>query len=146
MINSQNSFIIIKVYKRSYPNIISNFFNGRLPKEIYINVINQSEIKNAYEFNSTNNTIKMIYKSQLYSTKELFHDCISISEIDLSNFDASRVKDMGMMFSGCYNLNFLNLSNFDTSSVKNMHYMFSGCYNLNFLNLSNFNTSNAIYM
>ena len=118
MIQSQNHFIIIKFYTPSYSNIISNFFNGKLPKEIYINGINQSEIKKAYEFNNTNNTIKMIYNNQLDSTEKLFYNCRNISEIDLSNFDASKVTNMFMMFCGCSNLNFLNLSNFNNQVLN----------------------------
>ena len=147
MIQSQSSFIIMKLYTNSYSKIISDFFILRnYPKEIYINGINQSEIKNAYDFNNTNNTIKMIWNKQIDSTERLFYDCRNINEIDLSNFDTSIVTNMYCMFTRCYNLNFLNLSNINTSNVGYMQYMFGDCNNLNYLDLSNFDTSNVKYM
>ena len=45
-------------------------------------------------------------------------------EIDVSNFDTSKVTDMSRMFSGMSNLTSLDLSNFDTSKVTTMYSMF----------------------
>ena len=52
----------------------------------------------------------------------------NILDMDLSNFDTSKVTNMGLMFFNMSNLTTLNLSNFDTSKVTNMHYMFSLLY------------------
>ena len=69
----------------------------------------------------------------------------NIRDIDLSNFDTSRVTDMHYMFWNMHSLTSLNLSNFDTSNVTNMSAMF---YNMNLtsLDLSNFDTSNVTNM
>ena len=74
----------------------------------------------------------------------------NIRDIDLSNFDTSRVTDMHYMFWNMHSLTSLNLSNFDTSNVTNMSAMF---YNINLtsLDLSSFDTSkvtnmNAMFM
>ena len=74
----------------------------------------------------------------------------NIRDIDLSNFDTSRVTDMHYMFWNMHSLTSLNLSNFDTSRVTNMSSMF---YNMNLtsLDLSSFDTSkvtnmNAMFM
>ena len=74
----------------------------------------------------------------------------NIRDIDLSNFDTSRVTDMHYMFWNMYSLTSLNISNFDTSKVTNMSSMF---YNMNLtsLDLSSFDTSkvtnmNAMFM
>ena len=64
-----------------------------------------------------------------------------ISDIDLSNFDTSRVTDMSSMFKGMNQIEVLNLSNFDTSKVTNMSSMFKSTWQLTSLNLLNFNTS-----
>ena len=109
---------------------------------MYINDINQSEIKNAYDFNNTNNTIKMIWNKQIDTAEDLFYDCRNINEIDLSNFDTSKVTNMHGMFSSCNNLRFLYFSYINTSNVTSMEYMFSGCNNLKYLDLSNFDISN----
>ena len=45
-------------------------------------------------------------------------------EIDVSNFDTSKVTTMNRMFSGMSNLTSLDLSNFDTSKVTTMYSMF----------------------
>ena len=65
----------------------------------------------------------------------------NILEIDLSNFDTSKVTDMSFMFYGKFDITTLNLSNFDTSKVTNMSYMFYSMSDLITLNLSNFDTS-----
>ena len=69
-----------------------------------------------------------------------------IKDLDLSNFDTSKVTDMSKMFSSMENLTSLNLSNFDTSKVTDMSKMFSDMIYLTSLNLSNFNTSKVTDM
>ena len=70
----------------------------------------------------------------------------NILEVDLSNFDTSKVTNMASMFNAMPKLTSLNLSNFDTSKVTNMSYMFSAIRNLITLNLSNFDTSKVTNM
>ena len=70
----------------------------------------------------------------------------SITSLNLSNFDTSKVTSMMGMFYNCYSLISLNLSNFNTSQVEIMSYMFHGCLSLKYLNLSNFNTSSVTNM
>ena len=67
-------------------------------------------------------------------------------EIDVSNFDTSKVTDMSRMFYDLRNVTSLNLSNFDTSQVTTMNRMFSGMSNLTTLDLSNFDTSKVTSM
>ena len=69
----------------------------------------------------------------------------NIRDIDLSNFDTSKVTDMSSMFWNMHSLTSLNISNFDTSNVTNMSAMF---YNMNLtsLDLSNFDTSKVTDM
>ena len=50
------------------------------------------------------------------------------------------------MFSRCNSLTNLNLSNFNAYNITNMRSMFSHCESLTNLNLSNFNTQNVINM
>ena len=78
---------------------------------------------------------------------QVFFDGLeNILEIDLSNFDTSKVTNMSFMFSSMSHLTTLDLSNFDTSQVTNMNNMFSGMSNLTTLNLSNFDTSQVTNM
>ena len=76
----------------------------------------------------------------------LFADFVSLTSIDLSDFDTSQVTNMSGMFSGCHGLTSLDLSNFDTSRVTDMSYMFSPCPGLTSLDLSNFDTSRVTNM
>ena len=57
----------------------------------------------------------------------MFLCCFALISLDLSNFNTSKVTNMGYMFGVCSSLTSLNLSNFDTSKVTNMNMMFSGC-------------------
>ena len=76
----------------------------------------------------------------------MFSDMRSLTSLDLSNFDTSRVMDMGSMFYNSFGFTSLNLSNFDTSNVTNMNNMFSNMRSLTSLDLSSFNTTNVTDM
>ena len=76
----------------------------------------------------------------------LKYDNKDLLEIDVSNFDTSKVTDMSRMFYDLRNITSLNLSNFDTSKVTDMNRMFSGMSNLITLDLSNFDTSKVTTM
>ena len=78
---------------------------------------------------------------------QVFFDGLeNILEIDLSNFDTSKVTNMSFIFSDMSHLTTLDLSNFDTSKVTNMERMFNNMTNLTTLNLSNFDTSQVTNM
>ena len=49
---------------------------------------------------------------------DLFSECTSLKEIDVSNFDTSKVTDMSKMFYKCESLKELNLANFNTNNVE----------------------------
>ncbi len=70
----------------------------------------------------------------------MFSGCSSLTSVDLSNFDTSKVTNMSSMFYNCASITTLNLSNFVTTEVTKMNSMFGGCQNLTTLNISNFNT------
>ena len=76
----------------------------------------------------------------------MFAYCTSLTSLDLSSFDTSKVMDMDAMFEGCSALKTLNLSNFNTSATTGMSYMFYGCRSLTSLDLSGFDTSNVVEM
>jgi len=78
--------------------------------------------------------------------RSMFSGMSSLTTLDLSSFDTSRVTSMRFMFSGMSNLTTLNLSSFDTSQVTDMYAMFQGMSNLAILDLSSFNTSKVTNM
>ena len=83
------------------------------------------------------------FKKYLTNTKCLFKNCVSLTSLDLSNFDITKVTDMSKMFYRCELLTSLDLSNFYTKNVIDMSYMFVGCKSLISLNLTNFRTTNV---
>ena len=62
--------------------------------------------------------------------KGMFAGCESLTALDLSSFDTSKVKDMSWMFVGCESLTALDLFSFDTAKVTDMYGMFEGCQSL----------------
>ena len=48
------------------------------------------------------------------------------------------------MFKGCSSLTSLDLSNFNTSKIVNMEYMFHDCINLEYINFNNLNNLNYL--
>ena len=84
--------------------------------------------------------------SKVTDMSYMFSGMRSLTTLNLSSFDTSKVTKMSNMFSFMSSLTSLNLSNFDTSKVTNMGYMFSEMSNLSSLNLSNFDTSKVTYM
>ena len=76
----------------------------------------------------------------------MFFRCSSLTNLDLNNFNTSKVTMMGKMFEGCSSLTKLDLSNFSTTKITKMDNMFSDCSSLTKLNLSSFNTSKVTTM
>ena len=118
----------------------SNFPINSYPDKVYINGYQQDNVNYSYNLNQTNNFIELIWYNLISNCQNMFFQCSDITEIDLSNFNTSKVNNMIGMFNGCSSLTSLNLSNFDTSKVEKMNVMFCGCKKLSSLNLSSFDT------
>ena len=123
-INNNFSYITLKVNTTGEVEIFDG--DNRLipPNEVYINGINMTKFKKAYNITQLETEIKLVWKKNINSTAYMFCLCTKITEIDLSNFDASLVTSMNSMFDGCDNLISLNLSNLNTSGVIKMGFMF----------------------
>jgi surface protein len=59
----------------------------------------------------------------------MFYDCLSLKELNLSNFNTNNVTNMNCMFFRCSSLKELNLSYFNINNVTEMDGMFFGCPN-----------------
>ena len=70
----------------------------------------------------------------------MFWGCESLTSLDLSNFNTSKVTNLIYTFCGCKNLETLDISSFDTSQVYNMSYLFADCRKLAEINVSHFKT------
>ena len=101
---------------------------------------------------SNNDNIKAYLKqvkalnSNMTTMENMFRDCSSLTSIDFSNFDTSKVTNMNSMFDSCSSLTSLDLSNINTSNVITMDSMFFECTSLTSLDLSNFDTSKVTNM
>ena len=157
-INYYYSYITIKINEAGNNiNVYSDYEDGKSkiggpdpthdfirPNEIHINGINQSSINYKYNFNKTENIIKLIWNNDyIYSIAYLFRECKKIAEIDLSNFNARDTSYMEFLFYNCISLTSINFTNFYTPKIKNMHYLFYNCISLKEIDLSNFVTNSV---
>lgn len=115
--------------------------------KIYINGEEQTNSSNYYPFEKNNTyNIKVTFNKLLGKTDNMFSECISLTELDLSLFDTSLVTNMSNMFYGCSSLKTINLKNFNTEKTILMDAMFYSCESLIELDLSSFNTKTVISM
>jgi surface protein len=95
----------------------------------------------SYQFNSEDNyTIKIKFGENLTTFENIFLDCSSLKEVDLSNMNTFEIKSMSNMFGGCSSLISVDFGDIDTTLVTSMNKMFSYCYSLSSIDLSKFNT------
>jgi len=83
------------------------------------------------------------YTDIVIDMSNMFYDCESLTELDVSFFNTSNVMRFYHTFNHCRSLTSLNLRNFDTSQAVVMCGMFSYCDNLQQLDISSFDTSNV---
>ena len=76
----------------------------------------------------------------------MFYDFFSVTNLDLSHFDTSKVTNMSNMFACFKKIESIDVGHFDTSNVTNMEKMFFEMSNLTSLDVSNFDTSNVTNM
>ena len=146
-----SSKISLKIKGIGDIDILGSSINNRFKsinylKEVKINGKIQDIIKYRYYFNQTDNLVELIWDDNINDCYNMFSFCSKITEINLSNFDTSKVTDMGLMFYYCSSLTSLDLSNLNTSQVTNMGAMFYYCSLLSSLDLSNFETSQVTNM
>ena len=141
-------------------NKILYFKKSTVAPAVSINTVNIEDEESDYEIklwlDPTDNTAyyyaepEKVYlnrdSSKMFYSEPYVQKIRNVLEIDLSNFDTSKVTNMSNMFLGMSSLTTLNLFNFNTSQVTNMSSMFGFMSNLTSLNLSNFDTSQVTNM
>jgi surface protein len=69
---------------------------------------------------------------------DMFYNCYSIEEINVSGWDTSEVVSLYGTFSDCHALTTIHgIENWDVSKVTNMQYVFYACYALESLDINN---------
>ena len=91
-------------------------------------------------------TLKIIFKKKLLSCNNMFKNIDNVIEIDLSNFDSSKIRSCKNMFYGCSSVKKITFGKlfFSYESEKDFSKFFCNCENLVDLDISNLNTKNAI--
>lgn len=74
---------------------------------------------------------------------DIFSNCSSLTEIDVSGWDVSNVVYGYSVFADCSSLTEIDLSNWDISKFNSLREMFSGCTNLRNVFMLNWNSSNC---
>ena len=65
----------------------------------------------------------------------MFYGCNSLTDLDLSSFDTSKVEYMNEMFYNCSSLTSLDLSSFNLSNLSDVPSdVFTGCNKLSTIN------------
>lgn len=78
------------------------------------------------------------------STGQMFGDCGSLTNLNLSFFNTAKVMGMYQMFRNMSSITELDLSSFDTSNVQNFWYMFGGDSNLETIYVSDTFVTNKV--
>ena len=120
------------------------------PEKVYLNEDSSRMFYARYSDSRIDNILDLDLSnfdtSKVTDMSDMFSYMSSLTNLNLSNFDTSKVEHMNDMFINMSNLTTLDLSNFDTSKVTDMVAMFSGMSNLTTLNLSSFDTSKVTCM
>ena len=111
------------------------------PLEVIINSVSKPTCKKSCAFSLGYSTVIIKFNSQLNSCLNMFNGTSQIIEVDLSQFDASKVTTMENMFMDCQNLEKVTFGSVVTSSVQNMNLLFLRCYKLSSIDLPNLDTS-----
>ena len=134
------SEIKLIINEKGYQDILYDSFYAE-PSDIMVNGISKKNIcSKRCLLEDDYNNITLIFEVPLTTCDFMFNGS-NITEIDLSNFDASQVTGMKKMFHFCTKLEKIIFGNINTSSVKNLQHMFEDCHNLKSIDLSKFDTS-----
>ena len=80
------------------------------------------------------------------SCNNMFRECSSLTDLDLSSVDISKATDLSFMFYQCSNLQNLTLPNSNAESATNISNMFHSCKRLIEIDMSKFNSANITDM
>ena len=120
-------------------NIINKSFY-KAPSLAFVNNELSKDCKYTCQLTSDKNNITIRFNEEITSCEKMFSGIYNLIEIDLSNFDCSKVTSMNLMFSYCKNLTKINFGYINTSSVKDMSRLFEYCETLTSIDLTNFDT------
>ena len=124
-------------YKKSPYNLI--FHHSYLDSVEKILVNNVEITKNNNISFEENEEITIKFNTNLKSLDNLFYECDTLEEIDLSFLTTDDVINAAYMFYGCNNLKNIIFGDFITTNLYNISNMFSGCEKLDYIDVDIFN-------
>ncbi len=104
--------------------VIESSFSEARPQSLYAWFYNNKNLSSitGLEYLNTSETTTLAY---------MFYYCQSLTSLDLSHFDTSKVERMYSMFFNCiYLTEIKGLDQWNTSSVTSMYSLFNNCYRL----------------
>ncbi len=121
--------------------------NNELKENCEIRIDNDIIESFKHTFKEEKEYLVFIYcKKPLKNLNFMFSECVTLTSVDFSNFNGSKVENTSYLFNKCNSLENINFTNFNAENVRNMRYMFSECKSLISLNLNNFISSKLIDM
>ena len=145
ILSSYYSEIHLVIQGSGEQQLIYNTFNPA-PSEVLINGIKDDSCERKCTLTGDKSNITLRFNEQLTSCEKMFRGLTNLKEIDLTNFDTSKVETMHQMFYGCTTLTSVDMSNLNTLKVNRLRSMFEGCSKLEHVDLTNFDTSSVTEM
>ena len=136
----------ITCYRTGTEIIIAGNGSGKIKANADSSYLFSYSSSNSFRALSAIENLELLDMADVTNMSNMFSFCVSLTSLDVSNFDTAKVTNMRWMFYSCNGLTSLDVSNFDTANVTDMSYMFSGCSGLTSLNISNFDTANVTNM
>ena len=142
-------------------NYIAAYFNGNISYNNFLNryrtnvtkiAVNGEKLNIEDSFTIQSSEGLKIYFGEPVESLEHFFDSItdenavSISSIDFSHFDSSKLSNMNSIFSGCTDLVTVDFTNFNWANIQDIGYMFYACDSFKSIDLSNFDISKITNM
>ena len=103
---SINSKIHLVIQSSGQQTLLSDdyFTNFKRPSGVLVNGVKDDSFSKTCNLVGDRNDITLKFDTQIESCHDMFEYLNNIIEIDLSDFDSSKVTTMRWMFSGCSNL------------------------------------------
>ena len=142
-------------------NYIVVYFNGNIDYSNFLNryrtkitkiVANSKKLNIEDSFTIQSGAGLEIHFSETVESLEHFFDSItddnavSISSIDFSHFDSSKLSNMNSILSGCTDLVTVDFTNFNWANIQDIGYMFYACDSFKSIDLSNADISKITNM
>ena len=115
---SINSEIHLVIQGSGQQKLLGDDYSGVKPSEVLVNGVKDESCSKTCNLVGDRNNITLKFDTQIDTCDMMFYKLDNIIEIDLSNFDASKVRDMGYMFDGCLDLEKIEFGNINTPSLE----------------------------